>query len=161
MFNIKLTPLLLFCLLIFILLISVLFRNNFPLAESFSPRGVSYIPGPRGRPKEGDDAGQGEIIKIFQTGNMLQNIDGEIKIIQKTNTSGDMISNEDSLEDSPEESLEESLEDSTKEATFIFDGMREPVIKASNRINSGSMNVKFKNRPGTPSFFVPPDALEQ
>ena len=35
--NIKLSPLLLFCIIIFAVLISVIFKNAFPLAESFTP----------------------------------------------------------------------------------------------------------------------------
>jgi hypothetical protein len=143
MFNIKLTPLLLFCLLIFILLISVLFRNNFPLAESFSPEGVSSALGPRGRDMGGGTIG--ETIMIMKNGDTMKKAGDKIVVITKPNISSEMILNEDSAE----------------EAIFNFDGMQEPVIKASNRINRGSINVKFKNRPETPNFFVPPDTLEQ
>lgn len=172
MFNIKLTPLLLFCLLIFILLISVLFRNNFPLAESFSSGGGDDMGGDDmgGDDMGGDDTGGGgmgggdvtgdtggETIVTMKNGDTISKVGDKIVRIPKTNTSGDMILNEDS----PEDSLEDSLEDSTKEATFNFDGMREPVIKASDRIEGNSREVKFKKYPEAPSFFVPADALEQ
>jgi len=65
MTAIKLTPLLLFFIILFVLLISVIFKNKFSLAESFKESAVS---------------GQNEYIGGFNTSSFYKSPDGTISV---------------------------------------------------------------------------------